>query len=97
MLKGSTRPTPLEVVLSGLAPADQNIRGSSVRPRKRPVPEKGPKKAEKGPKNYQEPLLSRNLAVADFLGKIGKKHNVSVRRGGDRVDPASSGNHRGHC
>jgi aryl-alcohol dehydrogenase-like predicted oxidoreductase len=28
-------------------------------------------------KNYQEPLLSRNLAVADFLGKIGKKHNVS--------------------
>jgi aryl-alcohol dehydrogenase-like predicted oxidoreductase len=29
-------------------------------------------------KNYQEPLLSRNLAVADFLGKIGKKHNVST-------------------
>jgi aryl-alcohol dehydrogenase-like predicted oxidoreductase len=29
-------------------------------------------------KNYQEPLLSRNLAVAEFLGKIGKKHNVSA-------------------
>jgi aryl-alcohol dehydrogenase-like predicted oxidoreductase len=29
-------------------------------------------------KNYQEPLLSRNLAVADFLAKIGKKHNVSA-------------------
>src|SRR6202041_611892 len=29
-------------------------------------------------KNYQEPLLSRNLAVADFLTKIGKKHNVSA-------------------
>jgi aryl-alcohol dehydrogenase-like predicted oxidoreductase len=29
-------------------------------------------------KNYQEPLLSRNLAVADFLGKIGNKHNVSA-------------------
>ena len=29
-------------------------------------------------KNYQEPLLSRNLAVADFLGTIGKKHNVSA-------------------
>jgi aryl-alcohol dehydrogenase-like predicted oxidoreductase len=29
-------------------------------------------------KNYQEPLLSRNLAVADFLGKIGKRHGVSA-------------------
>ena len=29
-------------------------------------------------KNYQEPLLSRNLAVADFLSEIGKKHNVSA-------------------
>jgi aryl-alcohol dehydrogenase-like predicted oxidoreductase len=29
-------------------------------------------------KNYQEPLLSRNLAVAEFLGKIGKKHGVSA-------------------
>jgi aryl-alcohol dehydrogenase-like predicted oxidoreductase len=29
-------------------------------------------------KNYQEPLLSRNLAVADFLSTIGKKHNVSA-------------------
>src|ERR1700683_2941065 len=29
-------------------------------------------------KNYQEPLLSRNLAVADFIGKIGAKHGVSA-------------------
>jgi aryl-alcohol dehydrogenase-like predicted oxidoreductase len=29
-------------------------------------------------KNYQEPLLSRNLAVADFLAKMGKKHGVSA-------------------
>ena len=29
-------------------------------------------------KNYQEPLLSRNLAVADFLGGIGKRHGVSA-------------------
>jgi aryl-alcohol dehydrogenase-like predicted oxidoreductase len=29
-------------------------------------------------KNYQEPLLSRNLAVADFLGKIGRRHGVSA-------------------
>jgi aryl-alcohol dehydrogenase-like predicted oxidoreductase len=29
-------------------------------------------------KNYQEPLLSRNLAVADFIGQIGKKHGVSA-------------------
>jgi aryl-alcohol dehydrogenase-like predicted oxidoreductase len=29
-------------------------------------------------KNYQEPLLSRNLAVADFLGKIGDRHGVSA-------------------
>jgi aryl-alcohol dehydrogenase-like predicted oxidoreductase len=29
-------------------------------------------------KNYQEPLLSRNLAVAEFIGKIGKRHNVSA-------------------
>ncbi len=29
-------------------------------------------------KNYQEPLLSRNLAVADFLGEIGKRHGVSA-------------------
>jgi aryl-alcohol dehydrogenase-like predicted oxidoreductase len=27
-------------------------------------------------KNYQEPLLSRNLAVADFLKTIGARHNV---------------------
>jgi aryl-alcohol dehydrogenase-like predicted oxidoreductase len=27
-------------------------------------------------KNYQEPLLSRNLAVADFLANIGAKHGV---------------------
>jgi len=29
-------------------------------------------------KNYQEPLLSRNLAVADFIGQIGQKHGVSA-------------------
>jgi aryl-alcohol dehydrogenase-like predicted oxidoreductase len=29
-------------------------------------------------KNYQEPLLSRNLAVADFLSKIGARHGVSA-------------------
>ena len=29
-------------------------------------------------KNYQEPLLSRNLAVADFIGEIGKCHGVSA-------------------
>jgi len=29
-------------------------------------------------KNYQEPLLSRNLAVADFIGEIGKRHGVSA-------------------
>ncbi|WP_158945672.1 aldo/keto reductase [Granulicella sp. S190] len=29
-------------------------------------------------KNYQEPLLSRNLAVADFLKAIGTRHNVSA-------------------
>jgi aryl-alcohol dehydrogenase-like predicted oxidoreductase len=29
-------------------------------------------------KNYQEPLLSRNLAVADFIGKIGARHGVSA-------------------
>jgi aryl-alcohol dehydrogenase-like predicted oxidoreductase len=29
-------------------------------------------------KNYQEPLLSRNLAVADFLAKIGHRHGVSA-------------------
>ena len=29
-------------------------------------------------KNYQEPLLSRNLAVADFLGKIGARHGLSA-------------------
>jgi len=29
-------------------------------------------------KNYQEPLLSRNLAVADFIGKIGHRHGVSA-------------------
>jgi aryl-alcohol dehydrogenase-like predicted oxidoreductase len=29
-------------------------------------------------KNYQEPLLSRNLAVADFIAQIGKKHGVSA-------------------
>jgi aryl-alcohol dehydrogenase-like predicted oxidoreductase len=29
-------------------------------------------------KNYQEPLLSQNLAVADFIGEIGKRHGVSA-------------------
>ncbi|HTZ60302.1 MAG TPA: aldo/keto reductase [Acidobacteriaceae bacterium] len=29
-------------------------------------------------KNYQEPLLSRNLAVADFLRTIGARHGVSA-------------------
>jgi aryl-alcohol dehydrogenase-like predicted oxidoreductase len=29
-------------------------------------------------KNYQEPLLSRNLAVADKLKEIGARHNVSA-------------------
>jgi aryl-alcohol dehydrogenase-like predicted oxidoreductase len=29
-------------------------------------------------KNYQEPLLSRNLAVADFLAEIGARHGVSA-------------------
>jgi len=29
-------------------------------------------------KNYQEPLLSRNLAVADHLKEIGTRHNVSA-------------------
>src|SRR6202041_2866362 len=29
-------------------------------------------------KNYQEPLLSRNLAVADFLKTIGTRHNVTA-------------------
>jgi len=29
-------------------------------------------------KNYQEPLLSRNLAVADFIAGIGKRHGVSA-------------------
>ncbi|HTH53621.1 MAG TPA: aldo/keto reductase [Edaphobacter sp.] len=29
-------------------------------------------------KNYQEPLLSRNLAVANFIGEIGKRHGVSA-------------------
>jgi len=29
-------------------------------------------------KNYQEPLLSRNLAVADFLKSIGVRHNVAA-------------------
>src|SRR5271170_3436893 len=29
-------------------------------------------------KNYQEPLLSRNLAVADFLKTIGARHQVSA-------------------
>ena len=29
-------------------------------------------------KNYQEPLLSRNLAVADLLAGIGKRHGVSA-------------------
>jgi aryl-alcohol dehydrogenase-like predicted oxidoreductase len=29
-------------------------------------------------KNYQEPLLSRNLAVAAFLGTIGARHGVSA-------------------
>jgi aryl-alcohol dehydrogenase-like predicted oxidoreductase len=29
-------------------------------------------------KNYQEPLLSRNLAIADFLKQIGLRHGVSA-------------------
>ncbi|WP_035350313.1 aldo/keto reductase [Edaphobacter aggregans] len=29
-------------------------------------------------KNYQEPLLSRNIAVAEFIGEIGKRHGVSA-------------------
>ena len=29
-------------------------------------------------KNYQEPLLSRNLAVADFLKTIGQRHGVTA-------------------
>jgi aryl-alcohol dehydrogenase-like predicted oxidoreductase len=29
-------------------------------------------------KNFQEPHLSRNLALADFLGEIGKRHGVSA-------------------
>jgi aryl-alcohol dehydrogenase-like predicted oxidoreductase len=29
-------------------------------------------------KNYQEPLLSRNLAVADFLKTVGARHKVSA-------------------
>jgi aryl-alcohol dehydrogenase-like predicted oxidoreductase len=29
-------------------------------------------------KNYQEPLLTRNLAVADFIRKIGERHGVSA-------------------
>lgn len=29
-------------------------------------------------KNYQEPLLSRNLAVAKFLSEIGARHGVSA-------------------
>jgi aryl-alcohol dehydrogenase-like predicted oxidoreductase len=29
-------------------------------------------------KNYQEPYLSRNLAIADFLKTIGARHNVSA-------------------
>src|ERR1017187_513867 len=29
-------------------------------------------------KNYQEPLLSRNLAIADFLKQIGTRHGVSA-------------------
>ena len=29
-------------------------------------------------KNYQEPLFSRNLAIADFLKQIGLRHGVSA-------------------
>jgi aryl-alcohol dehydrogenase-like predicted oxidoreductase len=29
-------------------------------------------------KNYQEPLLSRNLAIADFLKQIGARHDLSA-------------------
>jgi Predicted oxidoreductases (related to aryl-alcohol dehydrogenases) len=29
-------------------------------------------------RNYQEPLLSRNLAVAEFISKIGARHGVSA-------------------
>jgi aryl-alcohol dehydrogenase-like predicted oxidoreductase len=29
-------------------------------------------------KNFQEPLLSRNLQLADLLGEIGKRHGVSA-------------------
>jgi aryl-alcohol dehydrogenase-like predicted oxidoreductase len=29
-------------------------------------------------KNYQEPLLSRNLAIAEFIKQIGVRHGVSA-------------------
>jgi aryl-alcohol dehydrogenase-like predicted oxidoreductase len=29
-------------------------------------------------RQFQEPLLTRNLALADLLGKIGARHNVSA-------------------
>jgi aryl-alcohol dehydrogenase-like predicted oxidoreductase len=32
----------------------------------------------RGAKNYQEPHLSRNLAIADFLKQIGARHGVSA-------------------
>ena len=48
-------------------------------------------------KNYQEPLLSRNLAVADFLAKIGATARSECRRCGHCLDSASTCNHCGHC
>ena len=37
-----------------------------------------PEDFRRNAKNYQEPLFSRNLAVADFLGQIGARHGVSA-------------------
>ena len=46
-------------------------------------------------KNYQEPLLSRNLAVADFLGENRPPARCECRRCGHCLDLASFCNHRG--
>ena len=48
-------------------------------------------------KNYQEPLLSRNLAIADFLKQIGARHGVSagvIAIAWTLANPAITG---GHC
>jgi aryl-alcohol dehydrogenase-like predicted oxidoreductase len=37
-----------------------------------------PEDFRRNAKNYQEPLFSRNLAVADFLKQIGARHGVSA-------------------